>query len=333
MKKLKLVVTLFATGILLISFIQMASAASTKTEKQPCQLKILTGATGGQWNTFGNAIAAVLSNKLIPTSCRLGGAVANIEKVDKDNGDIGFSMSSFLAATDRERKPSVQKKAVLMMNLYPQVLYILLRKKFADTHNIENLETLLQKDISVHFATLKRGTGSHFLFTTLLKHGYHTNFDQLRKKGWRIDFNNYEEIADKFVNEELDGFAYTAGGEVPLIQNMEKYTKLVILPISTEVIETLHREFHTNTYVIQPGAYKSVTAPITTLGDYTSLIVRRDLPTNLVYSINKLIWENREYIGQDMKDFRFLNPATVLPERVEAHPGSLKFWAELQAKQ
>ncbi len=305
----------------------------TPQENWPSHLRILTGATDGQWDILGNAITEKLNDTLIPSSCRLGGAVANMEKIEHNLGELAFSMSCFLPTSDKKQQLSMRKNTVLLANIYPQVLYILLRKKFADRYKIENLESLLKKDIPVRFATLKKGTGSYFLFEMLLQYGYDYDFKQLQKKGWQISFNNYSEIADRFVNEELDGFAYTAGTEMPLILRVEQYIDITILPIAERALQPLHNNFHTNTYIIQPETYKSITRPITTLGTYASLVVRKDLPTDLVYSINKIIWENRKSIGKNMKNFTFFSPDIALSKGVATHPGSLKFWNELATQQ
>ncbi len=332
MKGSNVVVVMLAIGTLLITSSLYTRMALAQQENWPSHLRILSGAAGGQWDILGNSITEALNGKLLSTSCRLGGGIANIDKIEQNLGEIGFSMSCFLPVLGQEKGTSSQEHTVLLANLYPQVLYILLRRDFAERHQIDSLETLLQTRVPVRFATLKKGTGSHFLFDMLLQHGFNLSFKQLQKKGWQIDFNNYLEIADKFVDAKLDAFAYTAGSEVPLILNVEQYTDLVVLPISLKVLRSLQTKLHTTPYTIQPGTYSSITKPITTLGTYTSLIVHKDLPIDLVYSINKIIWENREGIGKGMKDFALFSPETALPQEVKAHPGSVKFWQELQSQ-
>lgn len=91
-------------------------------------------------------------------------------------------------------------------------------------------------------------------------------------------------------------------------------------------------KFKTGTYTIKPGDYKSISHPVTTLGDWTSILVRKDLPEDLVYEVTKTLWESRSYIAGIIKDFGGLSPQTALPEGVEAHPGSVKFWKALNKK-
>ncbi len=301
----------------------------------PAELTVLTGATGGQWDVLGTSIADVLSRSLVSSTSCLGGGISNVKKIQKGCGDIGFTMSCFLhdAKLKKEAYGDLSvDNAVLLTHLYPQILYILIRKDFARKHGIQNLEDLLQKDIPVRFATLKKGTGSYFLFDLLLRSGFHYTFDQLREKGWEVNFNNYSEIADRFANKELDCLAYTAGSNVPLIVSMEKYVDITVLPIPKKILEMLRDTYSTTIYTIHQGTYKGVTSPVYTLSDYACLVVQKDLPENLVYHINKSIWENRRYLGAGVRDFFALSPSLAIREGIATHPGSLRFWSELQSK-
>ena len=299
----------------------------------PTHLRLLTGPKGGQWFTLGDPIAEALSRHVLPTSSRLGGGVSNIEDVGRKMGDLGFTLTCFLgaAASGEEEYKNIKLDNVsLMANIYPQVLYFLLRRDFAEKNGITSVETLLQKKIPLRFASLKPGTASEFILSMLLKYGYNTNFDELRKQGWIISFNDYAETADNFVEGTLDCFAYTAGTMVPLIKAMEEHTEVVILPLDPKVLDMLSAKFKTSTYVIQPGDYKNVAAPIRTLGDYTCIVVRRDLPDDLVFAVNKALWEERARIADVIKDFGALSPDTALPAGLAAHPGSVKFWESLR---
>ncbi len=298
----------------------------------PSNLKILTGAPGGQWDTLGNSIAEVLTRSVLPSSCRLGGGIGNINRINKNLEDIGFSISCFLCTKTLQEDMCIDyfgENTTLLTVLYPQVLYVLIQKEFAEKHRINTLGDLLKKQIPIHFATLKKGTGSYYLFNLLLKYGYNTSFEGLKQQGWQINFNNYSEIADNFVNQQLDCFAYTAGSEVPLILSMEQFIDLKILPISRKVLEPLHEKLHISIHTLQPGIYKSVTDPVTTLSDYACLVIRKDLSESLVYEINKALWKNKGYLQQDVKDFQFLSPKIVLQKESQLHPGSRKFWNEI----
>lgn len=308
-----------------------AEEKKASANQWPAHLRMLTGPNGGQWFMLGDPIAEVLTRHVAPTSSRIGGGVANINTINNKMGDIGFTLTSFLGAAGSGEADYASIKldnTVLMAKVYPQVLYFLVRKDFAEKHGITDVESLLRKNMPLRFASLKPGTASEFILTLLLKYGYGLSFDDLKQQGWSLSFNNYAETADNFVAGELDCFAYTAGTTVPLIKLMEEHTEVLILPLSPQVLDLLGEKFKTTSYVIQPGDYKNVKAPIVTLGDYTCLVVRKDLPDDLVFAVNKALWDNKEYIANVISDFGRLAPETALQEDLPTHPGASRFWLE-----
>ncbi len=127
MKKLNVLFVAIITGILLLPSFLYSQEIPAKRQGWPSHLRILSGATGGQWEILGNAISDTLNNKLIPSSCKLGRGMDNMDKIEQNLGDLAFSMSCFLPSLNQ--KDSLRNNTVLLVNLYPQVLYILLRKK------------------------------------------------------------------------------------------------------------------------------------------------------------------------------------------------------------
>lgn len=306
--------------------------AQTSKANWPTHLRFLTGPTGGQWFVMGDPIAEVLTREVVLTTSRMGGGVSNISDINTKLGDLGFSLSCLMGAGqsgEEEYKSIAAENTVIMANIYPQVLYFLLRKDFALKHGIDSVEALLKKNMPLRFASLKPGTASEFILSLLFRHGYDTSFDKLRGQGWEIFFNNYRETADNFVSGDLDCFAYTAGTTVPLIRTIEEYTEVTVLPVQQDVLDKLAAKFGTHTYTIEPGTYKSVTSPVRTLGDYTCIVIRKDLPDDIVFAINKALWENKQSIAGVISDFGGLAPATALPQGLPVHPGSVTFWRGL----
>jgi len=301
----------------------------TGTQTRPAHLRLLSGPAGGQWFTAGERLAPILTRNVVPTTSRLGGGVANIAAVEQRHGDLAFTLTCFLGAA-QSGEPEYQSMAAanvtLMANVYPQVLYFLMRQDVADKYGVKDVASLLQQRAPLRFASLKPGTASEFILNMLLKYGYDTNYDKLREQGWSIEFNNYAETADNLVEGKLDCFAYTAGTEVPLILAMEKHAKVLVLPVEQRVLDLLAKRFKTSTYIIQPGLYASVTAPIATLVDSTCIIIRKDLQDDLVFAITKAIWENKNSLVDAVQDLRALSPTTAMPPGFDVHPGARKFW-------
>ncbi len=331
MKKILYTVTL-AVFCLLICVSSQGICNSEKND-WPVHLRILAGPEGGQWFSLSAHISEILSREVLPSTFRKGGGVSNIEKLNSKMGDMGFSLTSFLggAISGAPEYSKIKTDSVRVIgNVYPQVLYFLIRTDFLNKHNITNVEDLLKLHAPVRFALLKRGTASEFFIRILFKYGYNMNYALLREQGWRIFFNNYPETADQFVSGSLDCFAYTAGTHVPLLLDMENYAKFTALPINDKVLNKLAKKFTFGNYVINPDVYKGVTKPIKTLSDYTCMIVRKDLPDDLVNAILTSLWNHREDLSKELIEFKNYSKATAIPKGVPVHPGAKKFWNSLQ---
>ena len=335
---LKYKVSVLFLSLLLLSLILCCTAFAAKQQSKagwPAHLRFLSGPSGGQWFATGEKIAAVLSTKILPTSNRIGGGMANIGDVNKKTADIAFTLNCFLGAAksgDPEYSSVRVDNVTLLANAYPQVFYFLVRKEFAIKNEIKTIEDILKLNQQVRFASLRPGTASEFLLRLLLKYGYNSSFKKLESQGWTIDFNNYSEIADDFAVGDIDTFAYTAGTDVPLIHTIEKYTDIVILPVNPKVIDKLATKFKTGKYTIKKGAYKCVKEPLQTVGDYTCLVVRKDLPNDLVYNITKTLLENKATIASNTKDFAALSPKTAMTKGLPIHSGAKLFWDEFSQK-
>lgn len=333
-KKFFLRIALVLVGLYSMAVFPLAVEASEAANvavpsAKPGHLRIVTGPKGGQWFNIGEILAEILSTQVIPSTSRLGGGLDNIAQINNKNADLGFTLACFLGAAqsgEPEYKHILTENVSLLANVYPQVLYVLVRKEFADAHGIDSMEALLNKRIPLRFASLKPGTASEFILTMLLKHGYKTSFEQLKEQGWVLSFSDYAETADDFVDGSIDCFAYTAGTEVPLIRTLEEHTEAVILPVAPEILDILARKFKTSSYTIQRGDYKSIKTPIQTLGDAACIIVRKDLSGDFVFALAKAIWAGKSKIAKEVADFGQLNPEKVTVEGLGMHPGASLFW-------
>ena len=296
----------------------------------PGTLHILTGPPGGQWDALGLELEKLLTANGLPAKKEVGGGVENLRLVGEGKADIGFTLYSFLGAAGAGEKelPEVDlDNAVLLSNLYPQVLYLIVRKGVADSHNLKTLGDLLKITDPIRFATLPKGTGSEFIFNMLLKSAYRTSYDRLEEQGWKVGFQSYAEITRLFLAGELDVCAYTAGPGTYLIPALEeKKLDAVLLPIDEEMLNLMTHQFMTITYVVEKGDYKSVEKDITTLGDYSCLVVQSSLPDDVVHQINKVMWDHRAEMAKVSKDMEQLSPRFAVSGQSKVHPASLKFW-------
>jgi len=115
---------------------------------------------------------------------------------------------------------------------------------------------------------------------------------------------------------------------------MATYTANTVVPFggvtAKSVRLTVNAAYGTTTFTINPGTYKSVTVPIKTIGDYTCIVIRKDLPDSLVYELNKALWANRDSLAMAVGDIAELNPKEALPAGLPSHAGSVQFWKSVK---
>ncbi len=332
MKRLLVICCAFMFGVM-----SMASSVSHAAEAEtPTHLRFMAGPPGGNWFALGTALSEMWTKNFVQTTNSTGGGVSNIINANARKGDLGFTVTSFIGAAvagAEDFRGKTIDNAVVFANMYTQVTYFIMREDFAKKHNITTVGQLLEKKIPVRFATLKPGTASQFLVKVLFDKGYSTNFDKLQNdKDWAIQYASYDGGADLIADNHIDVFAFSVGQIASIIMNIESRVPVRILAVEQEALDAVSKAYGTTTHTIPTDVYKSVTEPVKTVGDYTSIVIRKDLPEEFVFNLSKAMWENKATLVNAVKDVQELSPKTAIPNGVPAHPGAVKFWKSVEGK-
>ena len=319
---------LFIALILLIS-----STCNASESDWPSHLRFMSGPKGGNWAILGAALSEIFNKSGLPDTMSVSGAgVSNILNTHARRADFGFSVTSLLGAAlkgEADFNGRAVNNAVIMTNLYTQYTYFVMRRDFAVKNKIKSLDDIIDRKISMRFATLKPGTSSEFVIKALFDKAFGIDYKKIFIEfGGSVDYFSYEAGADLLVNNVIDCFAFSVGKIAPIITSIEDRTDIILLPVSQESLNKLSDAYGTVTLEIEPGIYKSLPAgsdPVKTVGDFTCIVIRKDLSESLVYALNKTIWENKNFLSERVKDMQELTPDIALPEKVQAHSGSVKF--------
>ncbi len=312
----------------------VAPSPSNAQSDAPDHLRFMAGPPGGNWFALGTALSEMWTKNVVQTTNSTGGGVSNIINTNSKKGDLGFTVTAFIGAAVADKADFKGKNidnAVVFANLYTQVTYFIMREDFAKKHGISTVGEMFEKNIPIRFATLKPGTSSEFVVKVLFSQGYDTSFAELKDdKDWSIQYASYDGGADLLADNHIDVFAFSVGQIASIVMNIESRVPVVILGVEQNALNAVSKSYGTTTHTIRPGTYKSVTAPVNTVGDYTSIVIRKDLPEDFVYNLSKAMWENKANLANAVKDVNELSPATAIPEGVPAHPGAVKFWDTLK---
>ena len=336
---MKLSSTFTFKALLIIAVLMFAAIAHAGTDETvwPSQLRFMAGPPGGNWFALGTALSEMwTANGLPQTTSSSGGGVSNILNAHSKRGDFGFSVASLLGAAlkgEADFKGRVIDNAVIMANLYTQYTYFIMRKDFAEKNDIKSVEDIISKKLAMRFATLKPGTSSEFVVKALFEKGYGFDYKKtFQEWGGSVEYASYDGGADLLADNHLDCFAFSIGKIASTVMNIESQVDVVLLPVGQEALDKLSDAYGTVTLTIDPGIYKSVpegAEPVKVVGDYTCVVIRKDLPESLVYELNKAVWEHKADLVSAVRDMDELVPEIALPEKIPAHEGSIKFWEEL----
>jgi len=319
---------------LLMASLLFVGLQTTALAESPDHLRFMAGPPGGNWFALGTSLADIWSKGVVQTTASTGGGVSNVINVNNKRGDLGFTVTSFIGAAMKDEAPFKGRNidnAVVFANLYTQVTYFVANADFVKEHDIKSLDDLISKKIPVRFATLKPGSASEFTVQALLDKGYNTNFATLKKENdWSIQYASYEGGADLIADNHLDVFAFSVGQVAAIVMNIESRVPMVLLPVGQKALDALAAAYGTTTHIIEPGIYKTVTKPVKTIGDYTCIIVRKDLSDELVYNLSKVMWEKKRLLTAAVKDVDELGPSMAVPKGLPMHPGAVKFWNSLK---
>ena len=328
----------FRFVFLILAALALAAGPAAGADKAgwPDQLRFMAGPPGGNWFALGTALADMWTGAGLPqTTSSSGGGVANIVNANNAKGDLGFSVTSMVGAATQEggvdfTKGQKMENAVIMANLYTQYTYFIMRRDFAEKNGVKSLGDVIDKKLKMRFATLKPGTSSEFIVKALFDKGYGFDYKKTFEEwGGTVEYASYEGGADLLADNHLDCFAFSVGKIASIVMNIESKLDVVLLPVGQEALDRLSAAYGTETFTIDPGIYKAVpegAEPVKTVGDYTCIVIRRDLPDSLVSELNRALWKHKDSLVAAVKDMEELDPAAAVPARVPSHPGSEAFW-------
>lgn len=295
------------------------------------EYRFVSGPQGGNWFVLGGAIGSYLTEAGLNTSSSTGGGVSNILNISTGKADIGFSVGSLFGAAVSGQGAFKEKveNAVLLCNLYPQITYFIARKDFVEKNNVKTLKDALNV-ASLRIATLKPGTSSEFVVSSLLEMGYGKNWKSIQAGGGQVQFASYSDGAGLIADNHIDLFAFSVGPIASIIMNIESQTDIVILPVDDEALKAIGDSYGTETYYIEPGVYKSVAERIPTVGDSTVCVVRKDLPDDVVTRMAETLLKNRENMAATIKDVESFGAKTAVSGKLPMHPAAKAFFTSRQ---
>lgn len=285
-------------------------------------LSLGTGGVTGVYYPLGGALAGLISNKIPGYNCTAestGGAVENVMLIHKNKIDIGFvdATSAYnaphkLGAFANEDVKNL--RGVVSMYLEAVQLVTL-------NENFKTIPDLKGKRVAVG----SPGSGTETMAKDLFAL-YGMSYDDINE-----DFLGFGDASSGLKDKTLEAAIIWAGVPTSGIMELGAQHKISMLNFSDEMIAKLK--------AIRPVCvpmkitkqhYPSLIQEVTTVAIPATLQCRADLPDEFVYNFLTVIFANLDVIagahirGGDLS----LKSALDGMEKIELHPGAVKFYKE-----
>ena len=292
-------------------------------------VRMVSGPAGGSWYPLGAKIMQVMQEEVggIATSNGPGGGVGNIKDVSEGNAEIGWSYghTAYNGYVGRGKFDRPFKNVAFFATLYPGVVQIAVPK----SSSIHSISDFAGKNISPG----KSGwTGTAFAETVL--NSYDLSFDKIRQAGGTVHHVDYNDSVALMKDGHIDIFiAVTSMPQASFIDlNFKPGIRFVgidpekmkgIIAANPGVIATK----------IPQGTYEGMDSDVPTLATATVMVVRADLPEDLVYKMCKVFWKEHDTFAGVKKIWNEVKLQDALSAAaIPVHPGAARCYKELGVK-
>jgi hypothetical protein len=289
-------------------------------------VRMFSGPEGGSWYPLGAAMMSVLEKKIpgISTSNGPGGGVGNAKAVHAKRADLGWTYTHTSYAAVQGLHPFDKKYDNIrhLMSLYPGVFQMAVRRD----SNLKTPADFKDKRI-VPGVTGFTGT----IIAEQILQAYGLSFDSIKKSGGTVTFVGYADSAELFKDGHNDVYmAVTALPQATILDlNFQPGIRLVGLD-DAHMKKLLEIEPGLMAYTVPPGTYEGNNDPVLTPATVTQIVVTKDMSDDMAYKIVKTLYDSWPELAQvKKKDIEDSKPEqALLGNRIEVHPGALKYYKE-----
>jgi TRAP transporter TAXI family solute receptor len=299
-----------------------ANAQATNPD-WPKSLTLGTASPGGVFYVYGEAVAKILTESLkitvnpLPTQ----GSEHNVKLVESGDAQLGLlTMGTGLQAWNGTGDWTKGQRYRKMRALFPMY------------DNVFNFVTLRWSGITTvaQFNNRNVGTGPRagaqgsYVPAILAAIGVSA----------KIGNGSWESAAADLLEGRYDGIVVLGGAPFPALKQAEAKEPLVFASLTPEEIETIRKAMPELTISqIGSGVYTSLDKTYTSVGLFTFVIGRDDLPDELVYQLVKAVFENQPRLVKATSAASETLPQNAVKNSfLPFHPGALRYYREVGIK-
>lgn len=301
-------------GICLVCFTAPAIAGIT--------LKMGTGPVGGNWYPLGAVVATMINDKVegVRAAPTLGGGKSNLIALNKGTQDFSLTIATTNAFAWNGKPPFKKqyRDARSVFNTYINVIH-----GYAPADSgIKTVEDLKGKRVTLG----PKGFTGRAIWELILK-----EYGITQKGYFREGYQGYGEGSRMMKDKQIDAYMLCTLPPSAAFLQVDTFTPVNLI-VPTPKIQKIMIEKYPGIgpAVIVGGSYKNYPETVKTIGFPCVFAARKSLPSDVVYNITKVFWEN-------YKDTHKVNPnfkPQIIPENAIAgmalplHAGAYKYYKE-----
>ena len=282
-----------------------------------------TGGTGGVFYPYGGGLAKVWTAKMANTEVTAettGGSVDNNKLVAKDPTYISMTTADSADEAQKGLGVYTDTKAIPICTiavLYDSFIHVVV----AADSGINTIADMKGKRISVGSA----GSSTEVAADRLLEAaGLNPKADITR------DNLSVQESASAIKDKKIVGFFWIGGLPTAAVTELVTTGPKVKFIDLTQYVQPLSAKFGPVYYIkeLPANMYKDIAAT-PGMGVDNLLVVRNDMPADVVYELLKTLFDNQgevQAIHPEAKKFNPQSAAAVAP--VPFHPGAIRYYTE-----
>lgn len=336
MKKILSVFAILAA--LVLTGLPATGMADDMTLTDPATLTWVAGGVGGGWYVQAGGIARLVAEKEPKLVLKVipGGGVVNPVRVSSHKDDLGWGITFVdkmalkgLEPVYKAPNPDVRSLGGIFGIYHIHVLGA------ADQgiSTMDELAALIKSGKKIRLAAPMKGTSDLPLMKTIFGF-YGISLEDIEKAGGKVFNAVYSDMVNLYKDKHVDYVFTHLSLPGAAITEMTVSRDSRLISMSDDCVDYLHSELgtlsrDTGRSIIPKGTYTGQDVDVTTVVSAGELIINKDVPENIAYTIIKIICENTDELYK-------INPANknFLPETgwknvaLPLHPGAEKYYKD-----
>lgn len=329
MRRHRTVPTLAAAGALALTLAacsQPAERKSTDGDGTLSQLSIATGTTAGVYFPLGGAMAEIVNKHVTGVTATAEATGASVENVN--NLKSGVSQVAIVQANvayqavhgeGKFEGGPVDDLRVLMV-AYPNVYHTVTLGSINKEKNFECFSDVQGSRFSVGAPGSGNEVSTKQVFGAL-----GLPFDDSKVLRY-----SYSETATALREGQLDAGSWVVGEGHGSLKELEATNPIHLVPLcDDEVAKVTEKYPYYSPHTIKGNVYSTVKEDVNTVALWNLVLVKKDFPEDLAYTMVKALYDNSDMLSAVYKPGQpHFVPATYTNAPIPVHPGAAKLASE-----